>query len=72
MVKGLVHEWETKFGGYRLFDLKDNAATFVNDRYVVKKKEKGARGWVTLNLSDLDVVDAQSICQGFAGLAVEK
>ena len=72
MVKGLLYEWETKFGTYRLFDMKDKAATFVNDRYVVKMKEKGARGWFMLNLSYLDVVDAQSICQGFAALALGK
>ena len=68
-VKGLVHEWQTKFGTYRLFDQGDQKGTFALDRYAVKKKGPGAKTWRTLDLGLLTLVEAQSICAGFAALA---
>lgn len=72
MVKGLLHEWKTKFGDYRLFDQGDQPNTFANDPYAVKRKGKGEAGWRYLDMKALSDVDAQSILAGFAELAKKK
>ena len=67
MIKGLVFEWKTKFGEYRLFCGDDKPETFALDKYTVKKKATGATGWKVLDLtSGLSVIDAEAVLYGIA------
>lgn len=66
MVKGLLYEWKTKFGEYRLFQQGDDPSSFARDPYAVKRKGKGEVGWRYLDLQALSAVDAQSVLAGFA------
>lgn len=67
MIKGLVFEWKTKFGEYRLFCGDDKPETFALDKYAVKKKGPNDKGWKVLDLtSGLSAIDAEAVLYGIA------